>query len=99
MDNPDDPAALYFRRAGIAYRVKAFDQTVWIEAQPGGDNLPYERAAHPVFDGQTWDLDALAAIVDIYRADCGDAVQQPASGQQGRKSARPRSCRRRKGER
>lgn len=83
----DDPAVLYFRRAGNAYRVKVFDSTVWIEAQPGGDNLPYERADHPVFDGQAWDFDALAVLVDIYRADIGD-------GQQVRKSARERSCRR-----
>lgn len=92
MNDPADPAVLYFRRAGESYRVKVFDLTIWIERQPHGDNLPYERADHPVFDGQAWDFDALAALVDIYRADNGDAQQQVASGQQVRKSARPRSC-------
>lgn len=88
MDNPADPAVLYFRRAGESYRVKAFDLTIWIERQPGGDNLPYARADHPVFDGQAWDFDALAALVDIYRAGCGAAQQQ-------RRSGRARLCRRR----
>lgn len=94
MNDPADPAVLYFRRAGESYRVKAFDLTIWIERQPGGDNLPYVRADHPVFDGQAWDFDALAALVDIYRAECGAALQQVASGQQQRRSGRARLCRR-----
>lgn len=76
MNDPADPAVLYFRRAGNAYRVKVFDSTVWIEAQPGGDNLPYERADHPAFDGQAWDFDALAKLIDTYRENVESAGQE-----------------------
>ena len=78
MDS-DNPAILYFRRGGVLYRVKAFVETVWIERQLNGDNLPYSRADHPVFDGLIWNFDVIDALVKLYQADTKIDAAAPAS--------------------
>lgn len=76
----DDPAVLYLRRDGVQYRIKAFPLTLWIERQPGGDNLPYFLSDHPVYDGSNWDFDAIDALVRLYKVDTQIDAQRPASG-------------------
>ena len=73
MSNAKQPAILHFRQHAETYRVSAFDKVVYVERQPGGDhpsygwNTPYSSADHPVFDGQTWDFDALATLISVYK--------------------------------
>lgn len=65
----EEVSSLYIRVSGSVYRVKVFAQSVWVERQPGGDNLPFARADHPVFDGQTWDLAALSILIGSYHSE------------------------------
>ncbi len=64
----DPEAVLYFRSGDCIYRVKVFAVLVWLERQrgPRGDNVCFIRAQYPVFDGEHWDINHLAALVDHY---------------------------------
>ena len=65
----DTEGVLYIRIGGAVYRVKVFAASVGVERQPGGDNLMFERADHAsIFDGQTWDLDALRVLIARHRS-------------------------------
>lgn len=71
-------AVIYFRRGDVLYRVKAFEQTVWIERQLIG-NTPYARADHPVYDGLIWNFDAIDVLVRLYETEAQIDVQRAAS--------------------
>jgi hypothetical protein len=65
----DELAKLYFKLDGLTYRVKVFDNTLWIERQPGGDNLAFERSQWPIWNAETnvWDLGELTRLVGAYK--------------------------------
>jgi hypothetical protein len=65
----DELAKLYFKLDGQTYRVKVFDNSLWIEVQPGGENRVFERSEWPVWnaENQAWDIGALMALVAAYK--------------------------------
>lgn len=86
-------AVIYFRRGDVLYRVKAFEQTVWIERQLIG-NTPYPRAEHPVYDGLIWNFDAIDALVRLYEAEAEIDAQNLASAAKLSRCLRVRRMRR-----
>lgn len=63
----DEIAVLYFVLNGTHYRVKVFDNAIGVERQPNGPNVFYDRDDDTdLFDGRSWCLEELQALVTLY---------------------------------
>src|SRR5262245_15824928 len=69
----DELAKIYFELNGQNYRIKVFEKTVWIEAQPNGQNMPLPHSEWSIWSEETntWHIGKRTALVDTYRAESG----------------------------
>jgi hypothetical protein len=59
-------ARTYVKWMGKQYRIKVFEKTVWVERQPDGTNLPFDRVDHPVWNFGIWNEPAMMALINTY---------------------------------
>jgi hypothetical protein len=73
MRRMDELAKIYIRYQGKVYRLKVFPTMLWIEQQPGGNNVPLDRrpntdarAVYEIENG-VWNWDAIRRLTETYR--------------------------------
>ena len=69
----DEIAKLYITDSGHSYRIKVFDHAIGIECQqPHGDNRFYDRTEPHIYDGHSWNLEAIGSLIAEYERDQHD---------------------------
>ncbi len=72
-----EPAVLYVSfHTNVRFRLKVFENTVWIERQPNGENIPFDRSTVPSADlvyypaTNTWNLECIESLLAQYARVC-----------------------------
>lgn len=70
VETGQELAKIYVSYLGSVYRVKAFQNTLWVERQPNGSNIPFSREDYDdVLYGDnypTWHIENLQNMLEEY---------------------------------